>query len=421
MKRWGVLCVLSLFFGIKLIGQVIIPNFPMVKQDRSLWCWAACAEMVDSFFFGAKKHSQCEFAFFYLDTLHKKATNLKCPPDTLGSCHEVLSNVNGNVYFSFPASYFGIRFEKVLSHIGLYSSFETKPQYKEIKYEIDNRRPLIAFVSTTNNSNNVNHFVIVKGYRETETDTFLILNDPWFHSGNSSCTTTASLEFNYSSTTQTGSIKSIAAFLMNIHPKNMVLSALPTFRRTSFENQIGYSKDKQQFENDTIRIGVKVLSIEKIKSLLPISYEKKFFKNEIYELYSPSVRRSYVFEKTSKGDKLTEIKQANYPTDLFFKHKKDSFRIDDIKDVILWQYPLPPFHYFYEFKYKNRTVVAPLSDLYQKKGIKLEDDMFYSPRRVMHNLRQHNRHFFGRKLFLFFFTKMAEKNPKAIKSLTKSK
>ncbi|WP_353480690.1 C39 family peptidase [Haliscomenobacter sp.] len=404
MKRlWFVLIIVSL--SLEAIGQIQeIDSFPMVKQRRSQWCWAACAEMVDSFFPSQTKLNQCDFALMYLNSLYKFRHNLKCPFDT-AQCSEMQNNSTGNVGFSFSSKYFGIRFEQLLSRVGFYSSFEKRPSIDEIKNEIDHDRPLIAFVSTAMDTSTANHVVVVKGYRVSGTDTYLILNDPWFHSSNNACSFSSTLEFNYTGTNQTGSIKSIIAFQMNIHPKYMLLSEPPSFRRTSniLSPREIYSA-KIDLEDDTIRIPVKILSIEKIKSIIPRAYANKFYQNESYELYSPSAKRSYVYENTNKGWTLTEIKSAHYPVNWFVSKGKDTLLIKGFKEanVTIWQYPLAPFHYFYEFQINGKTKVAPLSDVNQKNGTKLESGVYYRPKVVMNRLRKHNRFFFGIKHFPFF-------------------
>lgn len=401
MKKIGIFIFAVLLTSGMLMAQQKTIDVPLIKQIRSQWCWAACTEMIDSFYFKTRPSWQCEYALYYLDELYEIADHgLTCPISS-GPCDENFFE-KGNVYFSFSAEYFGHRYEKLLSKIGLYSSFETDPTMSEIITEIESNRPLVAFIKTSPESYSANHLVVIKGYRIAQPDTFLIINDPWFHD-TEACSISSIAELNYTQIQRQGTLKSIMAIQTNIHPKNMLMTQ---FTPRSFMMSLPPSQKNTysdfEFEKDTINIPVKVLSIDKLKKHFLQPYSKKFLQNQVIEIYSPSSKKSYVKEKTPRGWVITEINNSNYPMSIIANKGKDTTLIKNIGDdgVSIWRYPSPPFAQFVEFQNKDRTFVTPLTDINSSLKKPIEVGKYYRPSQVMNRLRVHNRFFFGKKCFI---------------------
>lgn len=391
---------LVLAFAQAQVTQHIIP-VTMIKQQRSQWCWAACAAMLDKYYFPAIARPQCELVEYYLEQIYDIDNTLNCSSAVPGSHNESRRNDTGNAYFSYPMDYFGKRYERILSYNGLYSSFEISPTAAEIKAEINNNRPMIVFLSLSGDSRGSGHIVLVKGYREEADGTlFLLLNDPWFH--NPVATISPLTEINYSALSTVGTVRSFQAFQINIHPKLVPITATPgSFARNvmnvSFDNVVPPIKE------DTITIPVKILSIDKLRGIFSCLKRQKFLKNQIIELYLPGSRKTIMKEKTEKGWVTTEIREANYPTHLHGVKGQDSLIIDDIAkgNVTLWQYPAPPFPFFYEVVHNKEKLVFPLLDFSFSNDStqKVEAGKYYKPHEIYSRLRRHNAIFFGKGIF----------------------
>lgn len=409
MKKLGVLSSLIFFACLKIVAQsYTIPEFPMVKQQRSLWCWAACAQMIDAHFEIDTITTQCQFAKFYGDNLYTHPDTLKCPCKP-GERKEGYSQKRGNVSFSFDPEYWGPRFERVLSEVGLYSTFEQYPSIQDIKNELEKDRPVVAFIKQSNDKLAAVHMVVIKGYLDTLNTHFLLVNDPWFHDA----TFAGSEMINFTLYMNPNNEKSFLAFQLNIHPKTASMSfgyeeSQNIFRRTSnvkekkAELNTSFSSPS---EAETIVLTTKILSIDKLKKWWPEIYLKKFIDVPTQEEYSPSLRESYVKKKLGDNWVLAEIKKADYPTELKLINGKEIISIPDIakKGVTLWQYPSLPFTSFYEFEHNKKVYVTPLSDFYKTtkfgKEKVLEKGKVYPPHKVIGYLRVSNRFYFGKRVF----------------------
>lgn len=407
-KEWIFVYFILIVSPSYLSGQRVKLDVPETKQVRSLWCWAACAQMVDEYFEIDTVTTQCQFAKFYGDYLYNHVDTLKCPCKP-GARKEKYSQKSGNVSFSLDADYWGPRFERILSKVGLYSTFEQFPSIQDIKNEIDHNRPIIAFIKQSNDELAAVHMVVIKGYLDTLNSNFLLVNDPWFHD----TILTGAEVINFELYMDSNNEKSFLAFQLNIHPKTTLMSFgyhdnYNIFRRTSNFKE---KKEELNFEvsssskMDTITLTTKILSIDKLKKWWPESYLKKFIDVPTQEVYSISLKKSYVKKKIGESWVLSEIKKADYPTELKLTNNKEVITITDIakKGVTLWQYPSLPFTSFYEFEHNKKVYVTPLSDFYKTtkfgKEKVLEKGKAYLPNKVIEYLRVSNRFYFGNRVF----------------------
>ncbi|WP_373553706.1 C39 family peptidase [Haliscomenobacter sp.] len=291
-------------------------NVWLKGQMKSNWCWAACTQMIDSFYTRSIK-SQCKIVESYFGPLENN-------PLLSVECSHLACNDPGNLSlleYNEPLSYYEIYqgFSRVLSNLGYYSSLEYYPNNKAwetIVDEIDHCRPLVLFIAqgTTSNAslpneNRPSHAMVIYGYREQGGDRYLLIRDPWYPSGDrcSKCNITE-LNFTSLSTYNNTCVIKLSGYQMNISLRSKPFcdpceeSRMPIPLIESEQ-----SLALRGLEEEAITIPVKILDIHSnIKG-------SKFLPNELFDKYYPNTGKTFGYEVIDKSPVELEIKNCSYP------------------------------------------------------------------------------------------------------------
>ena len=145
----------SISFQEPLSNEKII-NVPQIKQEQSNWCWAACAEMVLSYY-DAPATQQCKFA-------NKILGKTECclepvSPDCNKPCRkEDISKLYSSNYIS----------SKFVGNVVSFSKLQS---------EIEADRP-VEVAHFWGDNGKTGHLVIIRGWCVDGKEEFVYINDP---------------------------------------------------------------------------------------------------------------------------------------------------------------------------------------------------------------------------------------------------
>ena len=134
---------------------------PMIFQEQTNWCWAACAEMVASYY--GKQAPQCESANYLF------GRNDCCNLPSSGPCNKPIPDNDPGAI------------TRVYSHWGIQSQINYPVSYEVLESEMASSRPVeLAFLWNSGG-----------GHAALVIQTFLVLwflrwirvNDPWYGQG----------------------------------------------------------------------------------------------------------------------------------------------------------------------------------------------------------------------------------------------
>ena len=127
-------------------------NVPFIKQEQTLWCWAACCWMVFRFY-GVSNVRQCDMAAAQFG-------GNCCAAPSSSACNKGNWPENTYRHYGFNCTKFNGTFSQ-----------------SSIRAEIDSGRPLEPYYSWRNGGA---HVAIIRGYYDNGD---LEVNDPWYGPG----------------------------------------------------------------------------------------------------------------------------------------------------------------------------------------------------------------------------------------------
>jgi len=137
----------------------VLVTVPMIFQEQSQWCWAACTVMVKRYY-GDAAVQQCHLANWLF------GQSGCCSTPSSSVCNRPRPRGYGCAVYNTFALYC--------------DSWDFPISFALIKNEIDYRRPIECIWSWTNGGG---HTVIVRGYIDGTPDPYVIVNDPWYGEG----------------------------------------------------------------------------------------------------------------------------------------------------------------------------------------------------------------------------------------------
>lgn len=130
-----------------------------LPQERELWCWAACTEMVLRFF--EAPFGMCNVAG---GLLNRNCCNSATPGCNVGLSIEEVDQAFGSVRLA------GVRFDREISFEDIQNQISGNP-----------RRPVVAGIKWAGDGG---HLVVISGWRiDNASRRFVTVNDPFYSSG----------------------------------------------------------------------------------------------------------------------------------------------------------------------------------------------------------------------------------------------
>ena len=348
-------------------GQGKYLDIKLKGQLKSNWCWAACTQMIDSFY-NQRIRSQCDIVDSYFEPLEGKSIIIEC--DTL-ACNEPVD-------FSLPhyneaLSYFDIYqgFSRVLSNLGYYSSLEYYPNNKAwetITKEIDNCRPMILFIAqgtsnniTVPNENKPTHALVIYGYRIQGDMKYLMIRDPWYPFDNR-CGKCNFSEINFTNVQSINNcVITLSGYQMNICLRNESFCSPCNSAKTPIPFNSDTSLVSRSLEDEPIIIQVKILDINsKLKG-------NNFLTNELFDKYYPNSGNTIGYEVFNKQPLEIEIKYCSYPSIINATFRGESIKIsyDGKNNTPKYTAIYAPYPYgmkYYSFSSPNSQEIFYVSD-----------------------------------------------------------
>lgn len=152
LKKAGIKIKVTPKFGGKALGV------PYIKQTQTLWCWAACAEMVIRFYSSVVE--QCQLANWLFQR------NECCQSPSSNGCNQGCSFDDvARVYTNW-----GVTCNPTTNQVP-FATFIS---------EIDANRPVeIGFIWNQGGG----HVIIIRGYDQGAGGNIALVNDPWYGTG----------------------------------------------------------------------------------------------------------------------------------------------------------------------------------------------------------------------------------------------
>lgn len=355
MKKF-IFFTLFLSLSTMIIGQTIL-DVPMCKQQKSLWCWAASAEMIDKFHnrdittSGGTLSTQCQIVDFFLDGLHGSAPRygidtddfpLSVSSECCGTCLCDDSGTPGNftIPYFYPSYFFNSTYSSVFHKLGYYNTMLKELVFSDIVKEINYCMPLVLGLEygsgAGEDADSGNHIVVISGYEETsDHQQILHINDPMNFVENS-CEIAPISMINLSMIGDDEIVSKIDYLLAGIRPRNKRLCDSCVFKTdpfTSKDSQLSVSSAQlKAFKEDLSYEGlIRKLANEKNYIKMPVNYmrlkaSRNIFLRKNYketdfviardtDFYYFNEQKNNILTKqlVKKELKITQVKTGRYP------------------------------------------------------------------------------------------------------------
>lgn len=342
-----------------IIGQTIL-DVPMCKQQKSLWCWAASAEMIDKFHnrdvtaSGGTLSTQCEIVDFFLDGLHGSAPKydihinpnefpLSVSSECCGTCLCDDRRTPGNfpIPYFYPSYFFNSTYSSVFLKLGYYNTRVNDLVFSDIVKEINYCMPLVLGLEYGSKAGgdigSGNHIVVISGYEETsEHQQILHINDP-MNLVENSCEIAPISMINLSTIGDDEAVSKIDYLLAGIRPRNKRLCDSCVFKSgdpfTSRDPQLSVSPlQLKTFKEDLSYEGlIRKLANEKNYIKIPVNHMRLVTSRNIFihknygktdfvikrdtDFYYFNEQKNNILTKQliKKELKVTQVKTGRYP------------------------------------------------------------------------------------------------------------
>lgn len=409
----GLLFLIAMFIWLNVNGQRVILNVPKLEQERSLWCWAASAEMIDSFHRSTstmRHRSQCEIVNQYFSLIYDFERELifrqeRRAPFSFGFPRSIACNTytcddanyydnssgTGNIemyYKNQPAYFTGVTYHNLLLEMKYYSTMDKKMTFEEIKNDIVNCMPLILGLRTKSKGY---HIVVAKGYEVTNSGNVLYVNDP------SKCQTCKVEILNFEATSNDSCIESIHYFLAGIRSKDQEMCA-PCAKIdkpfTTYEPELVTRILKESFydsliidrsrkKNSAVSIPINQINIDainfgkliKLDSNAPLLIQKS-----TEEYYYEEGRYNVLAKQIIEGkEQIIQVKTCIYPKqDTIYPNgiNKEPLYFDWIKDasnIEIIRLSGPLYYEFYRYTRNDKSYIVSANN---SQPIKIKNKVF---------------------------------------------